>query len=346
MRARERCRVGKGAPPAFRRSHSVARLCPLYALLLCAFTLLPLAGRAQDLPPRAIRIIVPSPPGAAGDISARLIGQKLSESLRQPVVVENQAGASGAIGMSMLRRAAPDGTTVGVVIALAQTIDRIQNKKASFDIVKDFTPITAIANNPAGLVVNSRLAAASLTAFVDHVRKHPREISYASGGIGTAHHLYGQILNRTADIEMLYVPYKGVAPAVNDVLGGHVPAAIVSLATALPHIQSGQLRLLTVFDTKRYAKLPDVPTIAEEMPGFVPGRTWIGLLGPPELPAAITARLHDEVVRILNSADVQHVLGDNGLETIANTPSEFAAMIEEDAKIWDAAAASAGLLAQ
>jgi tripartite-type tricarboxylate transporter receptor subunit TctC len=338
--------VGKGAPPAFRRGHSVTRLCPLYALLLCAFTLLPLAGRAQDLPPRAIRIIVPSPPGAAGDISARLIGQKLSESLRQPVVVENQAGASGAIGMSMLRRAAPDGTTVGVVIALAQTIDRIQNKKASFDIVKDFTPITAIANNPAGLVVNSRLAAASLTAFVDLVRKHPREISYASGGIGTAHHLYGQILNRTVGIEMLYVPYKGVAPAVNDVLGGHVPAAIVSLATALPHIQSGQLRLLTVFDTKRYAKLPGVPTIAEEIPAFVPGRTWIGLLGPPQLPAATTARLHDEVVRILNSADVQHVLGDNGLETIANTPSEFAAMIEEDAKIWDAAAASAGLLAQ
>jgi len=346
MRARERCRVGKGAPLAFRRGHSVTRLCPFYALLLCAFTLLPLGGKAQDLPPRAIRIVVPSPPGAAGDISARLIGQKLSESLRQPVVVENQAGASGAIGMSMLRRAAPDGTTVGVVIALAQTIDRIQNKKASFDIVKDFTPITAIANNPAGLVVNSRLTAASLSAFVDLVRKRPREISYASGGIGTAHHLYGQILNRTAGIEMLYVPYKGVAPAVNDVLGGHVPAAIVSLATALPHIQSGQLRLLTVFDTKRYAKLPNVPTIAEEMPGFVPGRTWIGLLGPPDLPAATTARLHDEVVRILNSAEVQRVLGDNGLETIANTPSEFAVMIEEDARIWDAAAASAGLLGQ
>src|SRR5499426_1762433 len=317
-----------------------------FGLLLIVLALLPLAAQAQDFPSRPIRIIVPNPPGGAGDISARLIGQKLSESLRQPIVIENQAGASGSIGMNMLKRAAPDGHTIGVVISLAQTIDLIQNKQASFDIVKDFTPITAIANNPAGLVVNSRIAAASLTAFVDLVRKHPRELSYASGGIGTAHHLYGQILNRTAGIEMLYVPYKGVAPAVNDVLGGHVPAAIVSLATALPHIQSGQLRLLTVFDTKRYAKLPDVPTIAEEMPGFVPGRTWIGLLGPPDLPATTTARLHDEVVRILNSADAQRVLGDNGLEPIANTPSEFAAMIEEDAKIWDAAAASAGLLGQ
>ena len=324
----------------------MSRASSQYALLVFAFALLPLSANAQELPPRPIRIIVPSPPGATSDISARLIGQKLSESLRQPVVVENQGGASGAIGMGMLRRAAPDGTTLGVVIALAQTIDRIQNKKASFDITKDFTPITAIANNPAGLVVNSRITAASLTAFVDLVRKHPREISYASGGIGTAHHLYGQMLNRTAGIEMLYIPYKGVAPALNDVLGGHVPAAIVSLTTALPHIQSGELHLLTVFDTKRYAKLPDVPTIAEEVPGFVPGRTWIGLLGPPNLPTAITARLHDEVVRILNSADVQQVLGDNGLDTIANSPSDFAAMIQEDAKIWDAAAASAGLLGQ
>src|SRR6185312_5570484 len=140
----------------------------------------------------------------------------LSESLGQPVVVENQAGASGSIGMNMLKRAAPDGTTIGVVISLAQTIDLIQNKKASFDI-------------------------------------------------GTAHHLYGQVLNKTAGIEMLYVPYKGVTPALNDLLGGHVPAAIVSLAAALPHIQSGQLRLLTVFDTKRYSKLPNVPIISEEV---------------------------------------------------------------------------------
>src|SRR5215831_15122371 len=318
---------------------------PRFLLLLLALVL-PLAVQAQELPSRPIRIIVPNPPGGAGDISARLIGQKLSESLRQPVVVENQAGASGAIGMTMLKRAAPDGTTLGIVISLAQTIDLIQNKTASFDIVTDFTPITAIADNPAGLVVNAQIATPSLAAFIDLVRGRPREIAYASAGIGTAHHLYGQVLNKTADIEMLNVPYKGVMPALNDLLGGHVPAAIVSLAAALPHIQSGQLRLLTVFDTKRYAKLPDVPIVAEEVPGFVPGRAWIGLLGPPDLPAAMAARLHDEVVRILNSAEAQRVPLDNGLEPIANTPSAFAAMIEEDAKIWDAAAASAGLLAQ
>lgn len=314
--------------------------------LLFAFALLPLAATAQDLPSRPMRIIVPNPPGGAGDISARLIGQKLSESLRQPVVVENQPGASGAIGMNMLKRAAPDGTTIGVVISLAQTIDLIQNKTASFDIVKDFTPITAVADNPAGLVVNSRISAPSLIAFIDLVRQKPGEISYASAGIGTAHHLYGQVLNKTAGIEMLNVPYKGVTPALNDLLGGHVSAAIVSLAAALPHIQSGQLRLLTVFDTKRYAKLPEVPAIGEEVPGFAPGRAWIGLLGPRDLPDAITARLHREIVRILKLGEVQQVLADNGLDVIANTPSEFATMIKEDAAIWNAAATSAGLVAQ
>jgi tripartite-type tricarboxylate transporter receptor subunit TctC len=315
-------------------------------ILLLVFVLLPLAALAQDLPSRPIRIIVPNPPGGAGDISARLIGQKLSERLHQPVVVENQAGASGSIGMNMLKRAAPDGTTMGVAIALAQTIDLIQNKQASFDIVKDFTPITAIANNPAGLVVNSQIAATSLSAFIDLVRKRPGEIAYGSAGIGTGLHLYGQVLNKTAGIEMLNVPYKGTTPALNDLIGGHVPAAIVSLATALPHIQSGTLRLLTVFDTKRYAKLPDVPAVSEVLPGFVPGRAWIGFLGPRDLPAAITARLHEEIVRIINSPDVQQVLGENGLVTIANTPAEFAVMIRDDARIWDAAAADAGLVSR
>ena len=316
------------------------------AILALALALLPLTVAAQDYPARPIRIIVPNPPGGAGDISARLIGPKLSERLHQPVVVENQPGASGAIGMNMLKRAAPDGGTIGIVISLAQSIDRIQNKTASFDLANDFTPITASANNPAGLVVHSRAAATSLASFIALVRSRPGEISYGAAGIGTAHHLYGQVLNRSAGIEMTYVPYKGVTPALNDLLGGHIPAAIVSLAAALPHIESGQLRLLTVFDSKRYSKLPQVPAIVEELPNFVPGRAWIGFVGPPQLPEAITARLHDAAARIINSPDVQHVLAENGLESIANSPAEFAAMIKQDTRIWDAAAASAGLIAQ
>jgi len=316
----------------------------LQSLFFIVAFLAPLAASTQDFPSRPIRIIVPNPPGGAGDISARLLGPKLSESLRLPIVVENQAGASGAIGMNLLKRAAPDGSTIGVVISLAQTIDLIQNKTASFDLAADFTPITAIANNPAGLVVNSSFEARSLSEFIALVRARPGEIAYGSAGIGTAHHLYGQVLNKTAGITMQFVPYKGTSPALNDLLGGHVPSAIVSLAAALQHIQAGRLRLLTVFDTKRYAKLPEVPAITEEVPGFEPGRAWIGFVGPRDLPGAITTRLNEEIVRIIRSAEVERVLGENGLEPIPNSPSEFAAMIRQDSKIWDAAAVSAGLV--
>jgi len=316
-----------------------------WPLLMCVLIAIAELAPAQDqFPSRAIRIIVPNPPGGAGDISARLVGTKLSEVLRQPVVVENQPGASGALGMGMLKRAAPDGTTIGVVISLAQTIDRIQNKSASFDLATDFSPITAIANNPAGLLVNSQVPAKSLTEFIAYVRGKPGEISYASAGIGTAHHLYGEVLNRKAGIRMVNIPYRGVVPAFNDLLGGHVPAAIVSLAAAVQHLQGGQVRLLTVFDRKRFAKAPDVPAVAEVLPDFLPGRAGVGFLGPPGLPAAITARFHGEIVRILHSCDVLHVLNENGLDVIANPPSEFAEMIREDAKIWDEAATLAGLV--
>src|SRR5262245_16495339 len=266
----------------------------LVCLIMLGFglALAPLMAPAQDYPVRTIKIIVPNPPGGAGDITARLVAQKLSEAVHQAVVVENQAGASGAIGMGMIKRAPADGYTIGVVLSLSQTIDRVQNKTASFDLTKDFTPITAIANNPAGLLVNDKIPATTMAAFLEGVRARPGEVSYASAGIGTAHHLYGEVLNKVAGIRMVNVPYRGVAPALNDLLGGHVPVAIVSLATALPHIQAGKVRLLSVFDTRRYAKLPDVPTISEVLPAYRPGRAWVGFVGPAELPTAITARLH------------------------------------------------------
>jgi tripartite-type tricarboxylate transporter receptor subunit TctC len=190
--------------------------------------------------------------------------------------------------MNMLKRAAPDGYTIGVVISLAQTIDRVQNKQSSFDLAADFTPITAIANNPAGLLVNSQITAGTMADFIAYAKSKPGEITYGTAGIGTAHHLYGEVLNKVAGIQLRNIPYRGVGPAFNDLLGGHVPVAIVSLATALQHIQGGQIHLLSVFDTKRYQKAPSAPTITEVLPAYRPGRAWIGFLAPPDLPAAIT----------------------------------------------------------
>jgi tripartite-type tricarboxylate transporter receptor subunit TctC len=301
-------------------------------------------AKAQDYPSRPIKIIVPNPPGGGGDISARLVAQKLTDVLQQPVVVENQAGASGSIALNMVKRAAPDGYTLGVALSLSQTIDLVQNKKASFDLAKDFTPITAIADNPSGLLVHASFPAKTMAELIELVRAKPGEYSYGSAGIGTAMHLYGEVLNKVAGIKMVNVPYKGVAPAFNDLLGGHVPIAIVSLATAAPHLGGDKVRLLAVFDTKRYAKAPNVPTISEVVPAYTPGRTWVGFLAPANLPTPVAARLNTEIVRILKSPEVVETLGKAGLDVIANSQADFGAMIRQDSKIWDEAAAIAGLV--
>jgi tripartite-type tricarboxylate transporter receptor subunit TctC len=315
------------------------------ALLAGTLALAPLAAAAQTFPSKPIKIIVPLSPGGAGDVASRLIGQKLSDRLGQPVVVENQPGASGSIGMNALKRAAPDGHTIGLAISTAHTADLVQNKKSTFDIVDDFTPITAIATNPSGLVVNSTIAAPSLADFVAFVRARPGEVSYGNSGLATAHHLYGQLLNKYAGISMVNVPYRGVTPALNDLLAGHVPAAILSFTPALPFIQKGELRVLTVFDAARYSKLPDVPAISELIAGFPPARTWLGYFGPAGLPPAITARLHREIVAIIATAEVRRFFSDNGLEVIVNTPSEFGVMLRAETRMWDEAAAAAGLIA-
>ena len=319
---------------------------PWPALVLLAFALLPLAATAQDLPSRPMRIIVPNPPGGAGDISARVVGQKLSESLGQPVVVENQAGASGSIGMNMLKRAAPDGTTIGVVISLAQTIDLIQNKTASFDIVKDFTPITAIANNPAGLVVNSRIAAASLTAFIDLVR----------GRAGRNILCQRRHRHRASSLRAGPQQNRRHRDAVHTLQGRDAGAQRpVGRPRARRDRQPGggiaayPKRSAPAFDGVRYQALFEASERADHLRGGAALRAWtrLGRLsGAPRPAAAIAARLHREIVRILNLADVQQVLDDNGLEIIANTPADFARMIEHDASIWNAAAISAGLISR
>jgi tripartite-type tricarboxylate transporter receptor subunit TctC len=183
-----------------------------------------------------------------------------------------------------------------------------------------------------------------MAEFIDYARQHPGEITYSSPGIGTAHHLYGEVLNKVAGIKMVNVPYKGVAPALTDLLGGHVQAGIISLAAALPQVQSGQIRALAMFDTKRYPALPNVPTITEVLPQFELARSWVGFMGPPDLPPAITARLHAEITQILRSSDVSRNLAENGLEVVANSPDDFAAVIRRDTKLWEAVATDAGLV--
>lgn len=313
-------------------------------MLAAGLLVAPIMALAQDYPSRPIKVIVPNPAGGVGDISARMIGQKLSERFGQPVVIENQPGAAGIIGVNMVKRAEPDGYTLGVFISVIPTIDRMQNKKSTFDITADFTPITAIATNPAGMVANDTIPVKTFAEFISYARARPGQVSYGSSGVGTAHHLYGVMLNKAAGLQLVNVPYKGVTPSLNDVLGGHIPVTILSLAPALQYTDSGRLRALTVFDTARYAKLPNVPIVKEDVPNFEAGRTWVGFFAPARLPPAILSRLHDEIVRIVKSPEAEQVWSANGLVPIADTPTEFATMIRKDTKIWDDAAISAGLI--
>jgi tripartite-type tricarboxylate transporter receptor subunit TctC len=320
---------------------------PRRKFLAGAFVLaigVPLTAHAGDYPSKAVKIIVPNPPGGSGDVTARLIAHKLSQAFHQPVVVENRPGASGEIAVEELKRADHDGYTFGVILSLSQTIDIIQHKKATFDISKDFTPITGIATNPAGLLVNDQIKAKTMAEFLDEVRAKPGVYSYGTPGIGTAHYIYGEVLKKIAGINMVNVPYKGVAPAFNDLLGGHVPIAIVSLSLAMPQVAAGKVRLLTVFDTKRYERAPKVPTISEVLPKYKPGRTWIGFVAPPGVPDAIAERLNVEIVRILKSPDVTKVFDKIGLSAIADSRADFATMIREDAEVWNEAAAMIGII--
>lgn len=298
---------------------------------------------AQEISPGPVKIIVPNPPGGSSDTTARLVGQKLSEALREAVVVENVPGASGTIAMNTLKRAAPDGHTLAIVQAGTQTIDFVQNKKHSFDITKDFTPITAIAANPSGFMVNSQITAATMGELIEQIRAKPGAYSYGSTGIGTALHLYGEVLKKVAGINMVNVPYKGVGPALNDLLGGHIPMAVVTVASALPHLDRSN-RLMAVFDNKRDPKAPQVPAITEVVPKYEPGHTWVGFLAPANLPNPIANRLNSEIVRILNLPEVSALISKSGLEIVANSREEFAEMIRRDARIWDNAAIMTGLV--
>ena len=316
-------------------------------LLVCGLALMPLAAAAQDYPTKTIKIIVPNPPGGAGDISARLIGQKLSEIFHQPVIVENQAGRVGLDRHDHAQaRRSPTATPSASSSRSSQTIDRIQNKTASFDIAKDFTPITAIANNPAGLLVNDQIPAKTMAEFIADVRKKPGTITYGTAGIGTAHHLYGEVLNKVAGIKMLNVPYRGRGAGVQRPPGR--PRAgrdrqPCDHAAAHPERQGAAPHRV------RHQALCQGAGCADHHRGpaelSAPGRAWVGFLGAARRCRRASPRGSiAEIVRILKSPEVLQSSARTGSTSIANTPAEFAVMIREDAKIWDEAAVIAGLL--
>ena len=302
----------------------------LAALLAAA---LPLLAHAQAYPSKPVRIIVPFPAGGVADILPRIVGQKLSEKWGQPVVVENKAGASGNIGMAEGARAAPDGYT----LVLAPTGNLTVNPflfKLPFDTARDFTPVTVLATSPNVLVVNPSVPARSFRELVAYAKENPGKLNFASPGEGSGAHLAGELLNIGAGIRTQHVPYKGIAPAVNDLLGGQVQMMFAGSSTVLQHVKSGKLVALAIASPARSPQLPDVPTVAESGLAGFDVTSWYGLVTRAGTPPEIVAKIHRDVADVLRSDDVRGKLAALGLDPMGNTPEEFEKMIASESRKW------------
>ena len=297
-------------------------------------------------PNRPIVMIVPQAAGGTNDIVGRLVSQKLGEVLGTSAVVENRPGAGGNIGTQAVARAAKDGYTLLMTISSSQAINPALYKNAGFDPVKDFKPISLIGAVPNVLLVNPAFPAKSMAELVALAKAKPGQLQYASAGNGTLNHLLGEMLKSMAGIDLQHVPYKGVAPALNDVLGGQLPMLFASLPSALAHIKAGKLRALAVSGAARSPVLPDVPTVAETVPDYS-GTLWIGLFAPAGVPPEVLARLQDGMGNALADKDLRDKLEQQGVELAGTaarpvTSEQFAMLLNEDLAKWARIVKSSG----
>jgi tripartite-type tricarboxylate transporter receptor subunit TctC len=320
------------------RNRWVSVLCAL----LFSIALTGLAQAQQPWPTKPIRLIVTSPAGGPSDIAARIIGQRLTETLGQAVVIDNRGGANGIVGTEMVANAQPDGYTLGMVQA-GLAINPSLYARVPYDPLKDFAPITQAISVPNVLVVHPSLGVNSVAELVAAAKARPDEIPFASAGKGSSGHLALELFQMSAGVRFNHVPYKGGAPAVNELLGGHVKALFSLALVATPHVRSGKIKGLAVSSAQRSAVAPELPTIAESgYPGFeVVG--WFGILAPAKTPPAIVAKLHDEIVRVLKMPDTRQRLVSQGADVVASTPGEFAAYIKSETERWAKVIKSAGI---
>ena len=291
---------------------------------------------------RPIAMVVPFPPGPALDLVARLVGSKVSEAIGQSIVVENRSGANGTIGSGMVARAAPDGYTLLAATAGTHVTAVHLMKSLPYDPLKDFTPIVAAVEPVTCLAVNSELSVNSVEELIAYAKSRPDELSFGSSGVGSVFQMMGELFNQTAGVRIKHVPYRGVAPAMQDVISGHIPMTFISVSNAIPAVQTGRVRILAVLEPTRYSKLPDVRSMSEIIPAFQKPSSWFGFLGPAGLPREIVTRLNAEMVKALRASDADK-LEDNGMAVIGGTPDEFVALIRDGIARYGAIIKAAGI---
>jgi len=289
---------------------------------------------AQNYPVKPIRLVSPYPPGGANDILARIIGQKLGESLGQQIVIENRGGATGNIGAEYVAKAAPDGYTILMGQASNLTINVSLMSKMPYDPVKDLAPVTLVATTPNLLVVHPSLRVRTVKDLVALAKAKPGSVNYASSGSGSAGHLAGELFKRVAHIDMVHIPYKGAAPALTDVVAGQAQLYFTSPISATPFVKGGRLRMVAVTSLKRSPSLPDIPTVAESGYPDFDVVSWWGILTPAGVPKEIIAKLHTEIVKVLALPEIKTKFADQGADVASDTPEHFAAYIKTEIAKW------------
>jgi len=297
---------------------------------------------AQSYPSRPIRLIAPSSPGSGVDIVARIVGQKLSENLKQQVVIDNRAGAGANLGAEIAAKAAPDGYTLFMGTP-AHAINTSLYRRLNYDIVKDFSPISLVTTGQYVLVAHPSLPVRNVKELIALARARPGQLNFASAGNGNATHLAGELFKSLARLNIVHVPYKGTGPALTDLIGGQVQLMFANLTAGLPHIKSGKLRALAVTGTARSPAAPDIPTMIESgVPGYTV-TSWYGILAPAATSQEIITRLNGEIAKVMRSPDMKSRLAGEGAEPTSSTPAEFAAFIKAEIEKWGKVIRGAGI---
>jgi tripartite-type tricarboxylate transporter receptor subunit TctC len=330
--------------PGVNKQHACVRF--KVALVLAAAITAPCTVNAQSYPAKPVRIVVPFAPGGTTDILARLVGQRLGETWRHSVVIDNRPGANGALGTEIVAKAPPDGHTIVMGYLGSLGINPHLYSKLSYDPLRDFAPITLVASTTQAIVTHPALPVRSTQDLIALAKRRPGQISYASAGIGAPSHLAGELFKMMAHIDLIHVPYKGSGAATTDLLGGHVALSFGGLAAAVPYVKAQRLRVLAVTGAARSPAMPQVPTVAESGVAGFDVTSWFGLLAPAGTPHELIARLHGDVVKILKTDDVRERLAADGAEVVANTPDEFAAYIKSELTKWGRVVKAAGIRAE
>ena len=307
-----------------------------------SLSLAPLAARAQDFPNRQIRLIVPFPAGGPNDIIARLVGQRMSELFKQTIIIDNRSGQAGVLGTDVVAKAAPDGYTIGIVSASSIVINPTMEKIA-YDPKKDLAPVTLVTTVPEMLVVASNVPANNMAELVALAKAQPGKLNFASAGVGGLPHLAGELFKLTAKIDIVHVPYRGAAPAINDLLGQQVQMVFLDLPVILPQIQAGKLKPIALGARQRAPTAPDVPTTAEVgMPDLLI-ENWYGMFAPSGTPQNLVAEINRVANAAMNDPLVKQKLADQGLTVAGDTPEQFRGFIDSETTKWAKVMKDAGV---